>query len=95
MSIIDTKRVVLKVGSALIAPQNNGCSSHNLLAIAQFIVKCRSRGQQIVLVSSGSVAAGRKWFDSKTMSVALKRAMAATGQTDMMQLWKYLILGNY
>jgi glutamate 5-kinase len=90
MSIIDKKRVVLKVGSALIAPQNNGCSSHNLLAIAQFIVKCRSRGQQIVLVSSGSVAAGRKWFDSKTMSVALKRAMAATGQTDMMQLWDRL-----
>lgn len=90
MSIIDKKRVVLKVGSALIAPQNNGCSSHNLLAIAQFIVKCRSRGQQIVLVSSGSVAAGRKWFGNSEPSVALKRAMAATGQTDMMEVWDRL-----
>jgi glutamate 5-kinase len=81
---------VLKVGSALIAPHNNGCSSHNLLAIAQFIVKCRSRGQQIVLVSSGSVAAGRKWFANDNASVALKRAMAATGQTDMMKLWDRL-----
>ncbi len=90
MSISDKKRVVLKVGSALIAPKNNGCSSHNLLAIAQFIIKCRSQGKQIVLVSSGSVAAGRKWFNTQTMTVALKRAMAATGQTDMMEMWDKL-----
>jgi glutamate 5-kinase len=90
MSISNNKRVVLKVGSALIAPQNNGCSSHNLLAIAQFIIKCRSQGKQIVLVSSGSVAAGRKWFDAPVMTVALKRAMAAAGQTDMMEMWDKL-----
>lgn len=90
MSIIEKKTIVLKVGSALIAPNNNGCSSHNLLAIAQFIVKCRSRGQQLVLVSSGSVAAGRQWFANQTMSVALKRAMAAAGQTDMMEVWDKL-----
>lgn len=90
MSISDKKRVVLKVGSALISPENNGCSSHNLLRIAQFIIHCRERRQQVVLVSSGSVAAGRKWFDTKSTSVALKRAMAATGQTDMMEVWDKL-----
>jgi len=90
MSISNKKRVVIKVGSSLIAPQNNGCSSHNLLAIAQFIIKCRSQGKQVVLVSSGSVAAGRKWFDTQTMTVALKRAMAAAGQSDMMEVWDKL-----
>ena len=44
----------------------------------------------MVLVSSGSVAAGRKWFKNQTMTVALKRAMAATGQTDMMEVWDKL-----
>jgi glutamate 5-kinase len=90
MSINDKKRVVLKVGSALISPENNGCSSHNLLRIAQFIIHCRERGQQVVLVSSGSVAAGRKWFNAKNTTVALKRAMAAAGQTDMMEAWDKL-----
>ena len=90
MSIRDKKRVVLKVGSALIAPKNNGCSSHNLLSIAQFIIQCREQGKQVVLVSSGSVAAGRKWFDTEATSVALKRAMAAAGQTDMMEVWDKL-----
>lgn len=90
MSISDKKRIVLKVGSALISPSNNGCSSHNLLQIAQFIIHCRERGQQIVLVSSGSVAAGRKWFNTTNTSVALKRVMAAAGQTDMMEAWDKL-----
>ncbi|MGB3726189.1 MAG: glutamate 5-kinase [Glaciecola sp.] len=90
MSFNDSKRIVIKIGSALIAPSNNGCSSHNLLAIAQFIVKCRENGQQVILVSSGSVAAGRKWFDAKELTTTLKKAMAATGQTDMMELWDKL-----
>ncbi len=90
MSIIGKKRLVIKVGSALIAPENNGCSSHNLLSIAQFIVKCKEQGQQVILVSSGSVAAGRKWFDIKNMTKSMKRAMAATGQTDMMEVWDKL-----
>lgn len=52
------KRIVVKVGSALIAPHKQGCSSHYLLGIAQFITYCRVQGIQVVLVSSGSVAAG-------------------------------------
>lgn len=90
MSFSDKKRVVIKVGSALIAPNNSGCSPHNLLAIAQFIVKCRELGKQVVLVSSGSVSAGKKYFKDTEMSKTLKKAMAATGQTNMMKLWDRL-----
>ncbi len=90
MSILDKNTIVLKVGSALIAPNNKGCSAHNLLAIAQFIIKCRERGQQVVLVSSGSVAAGRKWFSDVEPTLAVKRAMAAAGQSDMMETWDKL-----
>ena len=43
------KRIVVKVGSALIAPNRQGCSSHYLLSIAQFIVRCRMQGIQVVL----------------------------------------------
>ncbi|WP_372881972.1 glutamate 5-kinase [Psychromonas sp.] len=85
------KRVVIKVGSALIAPHQNGCSSHYLLSIAQFIVRCRANGVQVVLVSSGSVAAGANLFpESQDKSIAMKKAMAAAGQTEMIATWDKL-----
>jgi glutamate 5-kinase len=84
-------RIVIKVGSALIAPHNRGCSGHHLLGIVQFIVRCRSKGIQVVLVSSGSVAAGAHLFpDTKVRSIAIKKAMAAAGQTEMMSTWDKL-----
>jgi glutamate 5-kinase len=91
MSTSHWKRIVVKVGSALIAPYQQGCSSHYLLGIAQFIANCRAQGCQVVLVSSGSVAAGKHRFsDVAEPSVSLKKAMAAAGQADMMATWDKL-----
>ena len=85
------QRVVIKVGSALIAPQRNGVSSRYLLGIAQFIVRCRAMGVQVVLVSSGSVAAGSHLFpDAENPTIAIKKAMAAAGQTEMIGIWNNL-----
>lgn len=85
------KRIVIKVGSALIAPHRKGCSSQYLLSIANFIVRCRMSGTQVVLVSSGSVAAGAHIFDNvDTSSMTIKKAMAAAGQSEMMATWDRL-----
>tara|TARA_R110002167_G_scaffold118143_11_gene294567 strand:- start:2295 stop:3422 length:1128 start_codon:yes stop_codon:yes gene_type:complete len=85
------QRVVIKVGSALIAPDRKGVSSRYLLGIAQFIVRCREMGIQVVLVSSGSVAAGAHLFpDIEKPSVSIKKAMAAAGQTEMIGIWNNL-----
>lgn len=85
------QRIVLKVGSALIAPNRNGCSSQYLLSIANFIVRCRIAGTQVVLVSSGSVAAGAHLFKGMdTSSMTIKKAMAAAGQSEMMAIWDRL-----
>lgn len=91
MSHPSWKRVVIKVGSALISPNKKGCSSHYLLSIAQFIVRCRANGTQVVLVSSGSVAAGSHLFpETENVHIAIKKAMAAAGQTEMMATWDRL-----
>ena len=90
MNRANWKRIVIKVGSALIAPNRQGCSSHYLLSIAQFIVKCRAEGIQ-VLVSSGSVAAGSHMFpEQESTDIAVKKAMAAAGQMEMMSTWDKL-----
>ena len=44
-------RAVIKVSSALIAPDNKGCSGKYLLAIARFITECQLAGKEIILVS--------------------------------------------
>lgn len=82
-------RAVLKVGSALIAPDETGTSTKYLLAIARFIIECHEQGKEIVLVSSGSAAAGRKHItcNQEKIPVVVKKAMAAVGQTDMMANW--------
>ncbi|MFC3033152.1 glutamate 5-kinase [Pseudoalteromonas fenneropenaei] len=83
------KRLVIKIGSALIAPQQDGCRSQHLLKIAQFIVDCRSKGIEVILVSSGAVAAGAHLFAKEVQqSVAVRKAMAAAGQTEMISMWE-------
>ncbi|WP_462152080.1 glutamate 5-kinase [Pseudoalteromonas xiamenensis] len=88
MSSKPTERLVLKIGSALIAPMQDGCRSANLLRVAQFIVDARAQGKEVILVSSGAVAAGSHHFsNAKPQTVAVKKAMAAAGQTAMMSMW--------
>ncbi len=83
-------RAVIKVGSALIAPSKNGCSGQYALAIAQFITNCQHQGKEIILVSSGGVAAGRSIIQHgcSKVSNATKKAMASVGQMQMMANWQ-------
>jgi glutamate 5-kinase len=87
------KRIVVKVGSALIAPDDQGCSTRYLLSIAHFIQQCQQQGVEVILVSSGAVAAGRQAipFPHPALPITIKQAMAAIGQQQMMQLWGKLL----
>lgn len=84
------KRAVIKVGSALIAPESHGCSGKYLLAIARFITECHKAEREVILVSSGSVAAGRSLIKhgSPIPSIPTKQAMASVGQMKMMANWQ-------
>ena len=83
-------RAVIKVGSALVAPSKTGCSGQHTLAIAQFITKCQQQGKEIILVSSGGVAAGRSVIHhgSPELSAAVRKAMSSVGQMQMMANWQ-------
>lgn len=88
MSKFEWQRAIIKVGSALIAPDGTQCSGRYLLSIARFITDSREQGKEVILVSSGSVAAGRaKVKINHQPSIAEKQAMAAIGQTKMMANW--------
>lgn len=89
MELFSWKRAVVKVGSALIAPEGKAVTAQYLLSIARFITTCREQGKEVIVVSSGSVAAGRQHIDigDNYPSITSKQAMAAVGQTMMMANW--------
>jgi len=77
------------VGSALIAPTGKQCSAAFLLPIAQFISSSHAQGKEVIIVSSGSVAAGKQSIPvNHNATIAEKQAMAAIGQTQMMANWQ-------
>ncbi len=88
------ERVVIKVGSSLIAPDGRGCSTRYLLGVARLIQHWWQQGRQVVLVSSGSVAAGRDRLPGAQPGAATglvhKQALAAVGQTLLMTHWQRL-----
>jgi glutamate 5-kinase len=87
-SIAPWHRAVIKVGSALVSPNGDGCSTLYLQAICDFIVKCKQQGKEIIVVSSGSIAAARGSIKTGLKpTIAEKQAMAAIGQMRMMANW--------
>ncbi|MFB6248585.1 MAG: glutamate 5-kinase [Salinibacter sp.] len=93
-SLPDWDRAVVKVGSALIAPDDRGCSTTHLLPIARFIIESRRQGKEVILVSSGAVAAGLaeqgRTGPGAGLSIPERQALAALGQPLLMAHWRRL-----
>lgn len=84
------KRVVIKVGSAVLT-NDNGLDPAIIDNIARQVSDLQSTGREVILVSSGAVAAGRKRLGiAKTPHEPLKvkQALAATGQGLLMQSYE-------
>ena len=54
----NAKRLVIKIGSALLVDEASGLRRDWLQALVEDIVRLRQRGQEVVIVSSGAVALG-------------------------------------
>ena len=54
------KRIVVKIGSALLVAKSGAIHKKWLQALADDVARCRARGQEVILVSSGAIAAGRR-----------------------------------
>ena len=76
------KRIVVKIGSALLVDSKTGDIHREWLrALVEDIAICRARGQDVILVSSGAIAAGRRHLRMTDGELRLeeKQAAAATG----------------
>ena len=80
--LADARRLVVKVGSALLVDEGGSVREAWLDSLAQDIARLKSGGRDVAVVSSGSIAVGRQHLGLRRESLRLeeKQAAAATGQ---------------
>jgi glutamate 5-kinase len=82
-------RIVIKIGSNILAEDAEGLNHRRIRSIAQDVEKVCANGTEVVIVSSGAIAAGMKKLGlrEKPKEIRLKQAAAAVGQSSLM--WAY------
>jgi glutamate 5-kinase len=83
------QRIVVKVGTSVLTDGTNHLSRQHMLGIVQQAARLHQAGHEIILVSSGAVAAGRERlnFADSGRSVPTKQMLAAVGQSRLMQIY--------
>jgi glutamate 5-kinase len=85
------RRVVVKIGSALLVEKATGHLNRAWLeAFAEDVAALRARGQEVILVSSGAIALGRRHLGLAPGRLRLEesQAAAAVGQIRLAHAWK-------
>ena len=91
-----SEKIVIKIGSALLADQRSGCMREAWLAsLAQDIASLKEQGKTVVIVSSGAIALGRQQLNDKNLELNADRlvlneaqAAAAIGQITLAHAFK-------
>jgi glutamate 5-kinase len=96
--LVEAKRVVVKVGSALLVDADKGRLNRSWLeTFAADVAVLRKRGQEVILVSSGAIALGRRHLDLGNGKLKLEesQAAAAVGQIRLAHAYKETLEGQH
>ena len=93
--LADAKRLVIKVGSALVTNNGEGLDTTAINEWAKQIAELRARGREVVLVSSGAIACGmqRLGWKKRPSAVHDLQACAAVGQMGLVQVYETAFSG--
>ena len=88
--LASAKRLVVKVGSALVTNNGNGLDLAAIDSWARQIAALREQGREVILVSSGAVACGvqRLGWGRRPKTVHEKQAAAAVGQAGLVEVYE-------
>jgi glutamate 5-kinase len=91
--IRNAKRLVVKIGSALLVDRKSGLKQGWLSALALDVAEAKLRGTDVVLVSSGSIALGRKVLDlpAGVLTLEQSQAAAAVGQIRLARAYEEVL----
>ncbi|MDO8926146.1 MAG: glutamate 5-kinase [Sideroxyarcus sp.] len=93
--IAQSKRLVVKVGSALVTNNGEGLAHDFIADCARQIASLHAEGREVLLVSSGAIAAGMQRLGWKTRPLAMHdlQAAAAVGQMGLAQAYETTFAG--
>lgn len=94
----DKKRIVVKIGSSSLTHRETGDMDYiRMEKLVRELSDIRNQGKEVVLVSSGAIAAGKNAVNLKDMRVdsaaetlAVKQACSAVGQARLMMTYQRL-----
>ena len=90
----DAKRLVVKIGSALLVDAATGSLRRDWLAsLAEDVAEIRAHGTDVILVSSGSIALGRivLGLPATTLPLEQSQAAAAVGQIQLARAYEEVL----
>ena len=84
------RRIVVKIGSGVLTLEDDGLDHAFMRQFAAQIARLKSKGRELIIVSSGAVAAGRKelGIEGKPRTIPQKQAAAAIGQPRLMRAYE-------
>ncbi len=82
------KRIVIKVGSHVLT-ENGNIARRRMLALVELIAELKEHDHEVILVSSGAVAAGYTKLPLERNDVANRQALAAIGQPLLLRMYQY------
>ncbi|QMV44430.1 glutamate 5-kinase [Cohnella cholangitidis] len=84
------KRIVVKIGSSSLTSEEGGLNREQVRFFADELASLHSSGHQVLLVTSGAIAAGfrRLGYAARPKLVHEKQAAAAVGQALLMQAYQ-------
>ncbi|GJL62354.1 MAG: glutamate 5-kinase [Nitrospirales bacterium] len=88
--LTQTKRLVVKIGSSLVASRDDGLRIAQIVSIANDLAQIHASNRQVVVVSSGAIVAGIHPLGLKAYpkSIPLKQAAAAVGQSRLIRAYE-------
>lgn len=89
-AVADARRVVVKVGSALVTNDGRGLDQQAIETLAAQIAVLQHSGREVILVSSGAVAEGvlRLGWEKRPERICEVQAAAAVGQMGLAQAYE-------
>ena len=92
LKVKNAKTVVIKVGTSTITYANGSINFSAIEKLVRVLADLKNQGRNVVLVTSGAIAAGvsRMGFKKRPDSVPEKQALAAIGQGNLMHIYSKL-----
>jgi glutamate 5-kinase len=86
------RRLIAKLGTNLLTGGSNHLDSNIMSSIAEQVAQLHQQGHEIIIVSSGAVAAGRQKLatSKERKTILFKQVLASVGQSQLMNVYEQL-----